>query len=179
MNPVSARFEEHRSRPLRALFMVGARRGYLTLRATIEAGIEICGVTCFRQHAHEMDRYEQCIAELAHDADIPYCETSLLQEHDYADLIRSELKPDIAYLIGVRAFVSAHIYEAIPYGAFAAHDSLLPRYRGFAPLNWSILNGESETGVTLFRLGEGVDEGPIVGQRRVPIGEVEGAGGGL
>ena len=156
--------------------MVGTRRGYESLRAAIEAGVDVCGVICFREHAHETDRSEQRIAELARAAGAPCYETSLLRERNYADLIRNELKPDIAYLVGVRVVVPAAIYETIPYGAFAAHHSLLPRYRGFAPLNWCIINGERETGVSLFRVQEDLDGGPIVGQCRVPIGEADSAG---
>ncbi len=163
------------SRSLRALFIVGTRRGYITLRTAIEAGVEVCGVICFRQHAHERDRYEQRIAELARAVNVPCYETSLLRERNYADLIGSELRPDIAYLVGVRVVVPAALYDTIPFGALAAHDSLLPRYRGFAPLNWCILNGESETGVSLFRVQDDIDDGPIVAQCRVPIGQVDSA----
>jgi hypothetical protein len=57
-----------------------------------------------------------------------------------------------------------------PRGTLAAHDSLLPEYRGFVPLSWSILNGEDHTGVTLFYLDDRMDGGDIVAQKRVPIG---------
>jgi methionyl-tRNA formyltransferase len=160
---------------LRALFMVGTRRGYLTLKAAIEAGMDICGVICFRQHEHESDRYEQRILDLAQESGVASYETALLRDRDYVSLIRTELRPDIAYLIGVRVLIPAPIYEEIAHGAFAAHDSFLPKYRGFAPLNWAILNGEKETGVSLFRLRGGVDEGPIVAQQSIKISEAESA----
>ncbi len=112
---------------------------------------------------------------MARAADLHCYETSLLRERDYAELIRTELRPDIAFLVGVRVVVAPPIYEGIPLGALAAHDSLLPGYRGFAPLNWSKLNGETQTGVSLFFLQERMDEGAIVGQRKVPIGAEDSA----
>jgi len=160
---------------LRALFMVGTRRGYLTLKGAIEAGIDICGVISFRQHEHESDRYEGRIRAAAQEAGIICYETARLKDRDYLSLIRTELKPDIAYVIGVRVMIPSLLYEAVAHGAFAVHDSLLPKYRGFAPLNWAILNGERETGVSLFRLCDGVDEGPIVAQQAIEIGETESA----
>jgi methionyl-tRNA formyltransferase len=155
---------------VRALFMVGTRRGYLALKAAIEAGVDVCAVISFQQHPHESERYEAHIAELARAAGLPCYETNLLRDRDYGELIRHELRPDVAYLIGVRVIVPKSVYEAIPLGALAAHDSVLPGYRGFAPLNWSILNGETQTGVSLFRLVASMDEGAIVGQRKLSIG---------
>jgi methionyl-tRNA formyltransferase len=66
-------------------------------------------------------------------------------------------------------------YSAFPKGCWAVHDSLLPEYRGFAPLNWAILNDEGETGVTVFQVSEKMDGGDILLQRRIPIGADETA----
>jgi methionyl-tRNA formyltransferase len=63
-----------------------------------------------------------------------------------------------------------------PKGTIDLHPSLLPKYRGAAPINWAIINGESETGVTVFFIGEEVDAGDIIMQRTVPIGADETAG---
>lgn len=77
--------------------------------------------------------------------------------------------PDLLFMISWRYLVPPHIYERPRLGAYVFHDSLLPAYRGFAPTVWAILNGEDHTGVTLFEAAEGVDTGPIIAQRRVPI----------
>jgi methionyl-tRNA formyltransferase len=79
-------------------------------------------------------------------------------------------------VVGCRILLPSEVYEAPPRGTLAVHDSYLPEYRGFAPLNWSIINGEDHTGVTLFHLGEGVDEGDIVARKKVRIGKDETAG---
>lgn len=61
-------------------------------------------------------------------------------------------------------------------GTFNLHASLLPQYRGAAPINWAIINGESETGVTTFLLNHEIDKGAIIGQIRTPIGEEDTIG---
>jgi len=93
-----------------------------------------------------------------------------LKERDYVSLIRDELKPDIALVVGCRLIIPEAIYTLPPLGTLAVHDSLLPEYRGFAPLNWAIINGETEGGVTLFYLNPIMDGGDIVGQKQIPIG---------
>src|SRR4029078_4677458 len=63
-----------------------------------------------------------------------------------------------------------------PMGTLNLHGSLLPQYRGAAPINWAIINGEKETGVTTFKLQHEIDTGNILLQERIPIGENETAG---
>ncbi|HEU0300248.1 MAG TPA: formyltransferase family protein, partial [Longimicrobium sp.] len=72
-----------------------------------------------------------------------------------------------------RTWLDPRIYEIPPHGALNIHDALLPRYAGFAPLNWAILNGETETGVTVHWMNEHFDLGDILLQERVPIGPDE------
>ena len=98
-----------------------------------------------------------------------------MKERDYAEIITQELRPDIGLVVGCRILLPRTIFAAPPRGTLAAHDSVLPEYRGFAPLNWSIINGETQTGVTLFHLADGMDDGDIVGQRTVEIGANETA----
>jgi len=155
---------------MRTLFVGGTRRGYLTLRALLDAGAEIVGVISLRQDEHEVERYEGPIKALAEKANIPHYETKWMKDRDYAELISKELKPEIAFVVGCRILIPREIYQIPPRGTLAVHDSLLPEYRGFAPLNWSILNGEHQTGVTLFYLSDLMDGGDIVAQKRVPIG---------
>ncbi len=78
--------------------------------------------------------------------------------------------PDLMFMVSWRYLVPPHIYEHARLGAYVFHDSLLPAYRGFAPTVWAILNGEEYTGVTLFEVAEGVDNGLIIARKRVPIG---------
>jgi methionyl-tRNA formyltransferase len=75
-----------------------------------------------------------------------------------------------ALLAGWYHMVPGRIRQLFPRGCFGVHASLLPRYRGGAPLNWALLNGDTEAGVSLFELADGVDYGVLYDQRRFPIG---------
>ena len=68
------------------------------------------------------------------------------------------------------------VWNMPPMGTINVHGSLLPRYRGAAPINWAIINGEKETGVTTFKLQHDIDTGDILLQERIPIGDDETAG---
>lgn len=76
---------------------------------------------------------------------------------------------DLMLIVNWRYIVPAEIYSRARCGCFVFHDSLLPKYRGFSPTVWAMINGERETGVTLFRIAEDYDTGDIVDQARVPI----------
>jgi methionyl-tRNA formyltransferase len=77
---------------------------------------------------------------------------------------------DLLLAVSWRYLIPKSVYSRARVGAFVFHDSILPRYRGFSPTVWAVVNGESETGVTLFEMVEEVDAGDIVDQRVVPIG---------
>ena len=98
-----------------------------------------------------------------------------MKERDYFKLISEELRPDLAFVVGCRFILPQSVYTIPSLGTVAFHDSLLPRYRGFAPLNWSLLNGENQTGVTAFFIGEKFDAGDIIVQKPVEIGPDEPA----
>jgi methionyl-tRNA formyltransferase len=80
------------------------------------------------------------------------------------------LAPDFIFSLYYRRMLSAAVLATARRGAFNMHGSLLPRYRGRAPVNWAVLHGERETGATLHEMVEKPDAGRIVGQERVPIG---------
>ncbi len=87
---------------------------------------------------------------------------------DYFSIIQ-EIKPDIIFVLGWYYMVPSKIRNLAKYGAWGIHASLLPDYAGGAPLVWAIIKGEKETGVTLFRLGDGVDDGDIIAQAKFSI----------
>lgn len=80
---------------------------------------------------------------------------------------------DLLLSVSWRYMIPLSIYRRARLGAFVLHDSLLPQYRGFSPTVWAMINGEKQTGVTLFHMAEAVDAGDIVDQQPVPIGEDE------
>lgn len=85
------------------------------------------------------------------------------------------LKPDLLVVVAFRVLPKEVL--AIPsWGAINLHGSLLPKYRGAAPIQWAVANGEKETGVTVFKLDEDIDTGPILARKETPIDSVETAG---
>jgi len=85
------------------------------------------------------------------------------------------LEPDLMVVVAFR-ILPREVFTIPPKGTFNLHASLLPKYRGAAPINWAIVRGETETGVTTFFLDDKVDTGRIILQKKIPIGENETAG---
>ncbi len=87
----------------------------------------------------------------------------------------TELKPDLQIVVAFRMMPEA-VWKLPKHGTFNLHASLLPQYRGAAPINWAIINGEKETGVTTFFLQQEIDTGKIIDREKVAIAEMETAG---
>ncbi|ACF13969.1 methionyl-tRNA formyltransferase [Chloroherpeton thalassium ATCC 35110] len=86
----------------------------------------------------------------------------------------NEIRPDVIVVVAFRV-LPPEVFTAAKIGTFNLHASLLPKYRGAAPINWSIINGDSETGVTTFFIQQKVDTGNIILQKKTEIGEHETA----
>ena len=86
------------------------------------------------------------------------------------------LSPDMIAVAAYGKIFPAAVLDAPPFGCVNVHASLLPRYRGAAPINWAIANGEKKTGVTIMQVDEEMDTGDILSQREVQIGDEETAG---
>ena len=82
----------------------------------------------------------------------------------------ASFKPDLCLVVGWYWVLSSSLLRAVPNGWYGIHASLLPRYRGGSPLVWAVINGDEETGISLFRFDEGMDTGDIVAQARFGIG---------
>ncbi len=87
---------------------------------------------------------------------------------DYYEVLAG-IGADVILVLGWYYMVPKRVRDLAKYGAWGIHASLLPKYRGGAPLVWAMIRGEAETGVTLFRLGEGPDDGDIIAQEKFPI----------
>jgi len=85
----------------------------------------------------------------------------------------ASLRPEIGVVAAYGQLIPRELLELPAHGVLGVHPSLLPAYRGAAPVAWAILNGETTTGVTMFRLNERLDAGDIISQRRVAIGPDE------
>ena len=87
-----------------------------------------------------------------------------------------EISPDLSIVVAFGQILGPKLLEIPRYGTLNIHASLLPKYRGAAPIQWSILNDEAVTGVTFMRMEEGLDSGPVLFQKTLKIGERETAG---
>lgn len=114
------------------------------------------------------------VKELALRHAIPLLQPASVKDPAFADAVRA-LEPDLAVVVAFRILPRA-VFTIPRLGTFNLHSSLLPRYRGAAPINWAVINGETETGVTTFFLDDRVDTGAMLLQERIPIGPDEDAG---
>ena len=97
-----------------------------------------------------------------------------LKDSEFSPEIR-KLNPDLFVVVAFR-ILPPEVFELPPQGTINLHSSLLPKYRGAAPINWAIINGEKETGVTTIMIQQKVDTGDIILQKKVQIGDDETAG---
>jgi methionyl-tRNA formyltransferase len=111
------------------------------------------------------------LKEIAQKHNIDYYEVDSIdgkKTKDYEPII-NDMNLDLILVLGWYYMIPSSIRNLTKHGAWGIHASLLPKYAGGAPLNWAIINGEKETGVTLFRMDEGVDDGDIIAQKRFDI----------
>jgi len=105
---------------------------------------------------------------LAEKLNLPVLQPSRARDEKfYGELL--ELKPDLMVVVAYGQILPPPILDLPRLGCLNVHTSLLPKYRGAAPIQWAIANGESETGVTLMKMDAGLDTGPILSMRRMPI----------
>lgn len=114
------------------------------------------------------------VKKKALELDLPVIEVEDLKSESFRDQI-NELKPDLLVVVAFRILPPA-ILEIPAKGSVNLHASLLPKYRGAAPIHWAIINGETETGCTIFFLNEQVDTGKFINQQKIAIGENETTG---
>jgi methionyl-tRNA formyltransferase len=109
------------------------------------------------------------LAELAEAKSLPLHQPKSWKTPEAKELI-ARYRPDVCMMAYVTLFVPQDVIDLPAKGTFQYHPSLLPRHRGPSSINWPIIGGETKTGLTIFWPNEGLDEGPILLQREVPIG---------
>ncbi len=140
--------------------------GYAFMEALLALGAPIAALFTHQDDPHEEIWWRSC-AELAARNSIPV----FTPDHVDADVIAqvAGLSPEVIYSVYYRYLLPDAILNAATMGAFNLHGSLLPKYRGRAPVNWMIVNGEREAGLTLHHMVARADAGDIVAQRSCPI----------
>ena len=105
---------------------------------------------------------------LAERLNLPVLQPLKARDEDFISVLR-ERKPDLLVVVAYGQILPQSILDLPPHGCLNVHTSLLPKYRGAAPIQWAIADGEPETGVTLMQMDAGLDTGPILAMRRTPI----------
>lgn len=162
---------------MKILFMGTPDFAAASLRALTSAGYAVCGV--FTQPDKPKNRGHKLAASpvkaLALSAGLPVYQPAALRGGEAAEAIRS-LAPDLIVVAAYGKILPEEILSIPPLGCINVHSSLLPKYRGAAPIQWAILNGETETGVSIMYLAKELDAGDVILQKTAPIGEQEDAG---
>lgn len=147
-----------------------------SLNILLENGYEIPAVVTVpdRKKGRGLVESYSDVKKYALEKDLKVLQPEKLKDENFISELRA-LEPDLIVVVAFRILPS-EVYTIPKLGSFNLHASLLPKYRGAAPINWAIINGEKETGVTTFFLQDKVDTGNIIIQRKVRIDEDETAG---
>ena len=155
---------------MRILFMGTPDFAVPSLEALVNAGHEICGV--FTQPDKPKNRGMKLqappVKEFALAHDIPVYQPESVKDGTALDLIRS-LEPELIAVAAYGRILPTDILDYPAYGCINVHSSLLPKYRGSAPIHWAILNGDSQSGVTIMHMAKAMDAGDIIAQAATPI----------
>lgn len=161
---------------LRIVFMGTPEFAVASLDALVREGCEIVGVITApdKPAGRGMKLQESAVKKYAVDKGLRILQPEKLKSPPFLEELRS-LQADLQVVVAFRMLPEV-VWNMPPMGTINVHGSLLPQYRGAAPINWAIINGEKETGVTTFKLQHEIDTGNILLQERIPIGEHETAG---
>lgn len=161
---------------LRIVFMGTPEFAVASLRRLVEEGYNIVAVvtTPDKPAGRGQKLHESDVKVAARELGLPILQPERLRDEAFVEAMR-ELQPDLGIVIAFRMLPEV-IWSMPKLGTFNLHASLLPEYRGAAPINWAVINGEKQTGVTTFLLNHEIDKGAIVGQLSEPIGEDDTVG---
>lgn len=157
------------AKDLRIVFMGTPEFAVPSLKALVEGGYNIVSVvtTPDKPAGRGRQLHESDVKIAARELGLPILQPEKLRDEEFVAAMEA-LKPDLGIVIAFRML--PEVIWAMPrLGTFNLHASLLPEYRGAAPINWAIINGEKETGVTTFLLNHEIDKGAIIGQLREEI----------
>ena len=159
---------------LRVIFMGTPEFACPTLQKLIDRGEQLVAVVTQpdRPKGRGQRLMPPPVKELASRHAIPVYQPVKVRDPDFIATLR-ELAPDAIVVVAFGQILPKALLDIPPLGCINVHASLLPRYRGAAPLNWCLINGETETGVTTMLMDVGLDTGPMLLKRSTPIAEDE------
>ncbi len=161
---------------LRIIFMGTPEFAVASLDALVKAGYNIVGVVTApdKPAGRGMKMNESAVKKYAVEQNLHILQPEKLKAPEFIEELRS-LKADLQIVVAFRMLPEI-VWNMPPLGTVNVHGSLLPQYRGAAPINWAVINGEIETGVTTFKLKHEIDTGDILLQESFPIGEDDTTG---
>jgi methionyl-tRNA formyltransferase len=147
-----------------------------SLAGLLEAGYNVVGVITApdRRSGRGMKIQQSAVKKFALDKGLKVLQPTNLKDEDFQEELRG-LNADIQIVIAFR-MLPVSVWDMPKHGTVNLHASLLPNYRGAAPINWAIINGETRTGLTTFQLKHEIDTGNILLQQELEIGDTENAG---
>lgn len=161
---------------LRIVFMGTPEFAVASLDALVNAGCNIVGVITApdKPAGRGMQLQQSAVKKYALEKNLNILQPEKLKNPKFIEALKS-LKADIQIVVAFRMLPEI-VWNMPPLGTINVHASLLPNYRGAAPINWAIINGEKETGITTFKLQQEIDTGNILFQEKIAISENETAG---
>ena len=161
---------------MRILFMGTPDFAVASLRRLVEDGHDVCGV--FTQPDKPKNRGHKMafspVKEYALTQNIPVYQPLKMRDGEALSIVQS-LAPELIVVAAYGKILPEDILHTPPYGSINVHSSVLPKYRGAAPINWAILNGETATGVTIMYMAKELDAGDIILCRETAIDPDEDA----
>jgi methionyl-tRNA formyltransferase len=163
-------------RKMRILFMGTPEFAVASLDKLVKAGCNIVAVVTApdKPAGRGMTMQQSAVKQYAVANEIPCLQPVKLKSPDFLEML-SDLKPDLQIVVAFRMLPEV-VWNLPPMGTVNLHGSLLPQYRGAAPINWAIINGENHTGVTTFKLQHEIDTGDVLLSKRIDIYEQTTAG---
>ncbi|MCF0193883.1 MAG: methionyl-tRNA formyltransferase [Bacteroidaceae bacterium] len=141
-----------------------------SLRRLVEGGYDVVGVVTMPDKPmgrHQDTLQPSAVKRYAVEHGLPVLQPERLKDPAFLEQLRA-LRPDVGVVVAFRMLPEV-VWSMPTYGTFNLHAALLPQYRGAAPINWAIINGDRETGITTFFLDHDIDTGRVISQVRVPI----------
>jgi methionyl-tRNA formyltransferase len=160
----------------RIVFMGTPAFAVASLSALLQAKMNVVGVVTApdKPAGRGMQLQQSAVKQFALAHNIPILQPEKLKSPEFFEALK-QWEPDLQVVVAFR-MLPEQIWSFPPMGTLNVHGSLLPQYRGAAPINWAIINGEKETGVTTFQLQHAIDTGAILLQDRIPIAPNNTAG---
>lgn len=161
---------------LRIVYMGTPEFAVEPLRCLVEGGYNVVGVLTMPDKPAGRGHKVQFspVKEYALEHDLPLLQPEKLKDEAFVEALRA-WKADLQIVVAFRMLPEV-VWNMPRLGTFNLHASLLPQYRGAAPINWAVINGDKETGITTFFLKHEIDTGEVIQQVRVPIGDTDNVG---